>query len=78
MPHDSDTACGLSKLQRSPRRLTVTLPYTLYEALVERSDLEGRSLSNLAAFLLETALQGNGSPSSAFRPASARVERLLG
>jgi hypothetical protein len=38
---------------RSPRRITITVPYQLYERLVERSNREGRSLSNLAAFLLE-------------------------
>lgn len=41
---------------RSPRRMTITLPYATYQRLVERSDGEGRSLSNLSAFLLESAL----------------------
>ena len=38
---------------RSPRRITITVPYQLYQRLVERSNREGRSLSNLAAFMLE-------------------------
>jgi len=38
---------------RTPRRITITVPYQLYQRLVEQSDREGRSLSNLAAFLLE-------------------------
>ena len=38
---------------RSPRRITITVPYQLYQRLVEQSNREGRSLSNLAAFLLE-------------------------
>jgi hypothetical protein len=38
---------------RSPRRITISVPYQLYQRLGERSDREGRSLSNLAAFLLE-------------------------
>ncbi len=42
---------------RRPVRVTITIPYTTYEDLVERSNLQGRSLSNLAAYLLETALQ---------------------
>ena len=42
---------------RSSQRLTVTLPQAVLEALVDRCDLEGRSLSNLAAYLLETALE---------------------
>jgi hypothetical protein len=29
------------------------VPYQIYQNLTERSDREGRSLSNLAAFLLE-------------------------
>lgn len=41
---------------RTPRRLSITLPHGAYQLLLERSDREGRSLSNLAAFLLETAL----------------------
>jgi hypothetical protein len=41
---------------RSPRRVTITLPHSTYNRLVERSDAEGRSMSNLAAYLLETSL----------------------
>ncbi len=77
-PQDSDAPRGLAKLKRAPRRLTVTLPYTLYDALVERSDLEGRSLSNLAAFLLEVALEGTGPSSLPFRASGAGLERFPG
>ncbi|MGB7564210.1 MAG: hypothetical protein WBM08_05600 [Prochlorococcaceae cyanobacterium] len=42
--------------RRSPRRLSVTIPYGLHQRLIERSDQEGRSISNLAAYLLEFAL----------------------
>jgi hypothetical protein len=45
-----------------PRRITVTIPSELYQDLVDRSDREGRSLSNLVAFLLETALSAPGRP----------------
>ncbi|WP_250544949.1 hypothetical protein [Synechococcus sp. LA31] len=41
---------------RSPKRLTITIPFTVFSALEQRSAEEGRSLSNLAAFLLEQAL----------------------
>ncbi len=41
---------------RTPRRLTITIPYGTYRELIERSDEQGRSLSNLAAYLLESAL----------------------
>jgi hypothetical protein len=40
-----------------PVRVTITIPYNAYQALVERSNVQGRSLSNLAAYLLESALQ---------------------
>mgnify|MGYP003333305845 FL=1 len=43
---------------RSSKRITVTLPQSTLEALNERSSQEGRSLSNLVAFLLESALKG--------------------
>jgi len=41
---------------RAPKRITITVPYGAYQRLLERSSLEGRSLSNLAAFLLESAI----------------------
>lgn len=41
---------------RSPRRITITLPYNAFSSLQERSDQEGRSLSNLAAYLIESSL----------------------
>ena len=40
-----------------PVRVTITIPYNAYQALVERSNAQGRSLSNLAAYLLESGLQ---------------------
>ena len=53
-PFAASTA--LAPVFRSPKRITITLPHGAYQRLVERSDHEGRSLSNLAAFLLESAL----------------------
>jgi len=41
---------------RAPKRLTITVPHVLMEALIQRSSVEGRSLSNLAAYLLELSL----------------------
>jgi len=41
---------------RKPRRITITVPHHAFSALQQRSDLEGRSLSNLAAYLLEVSL----------------------
>ena len=42
---------------RKPRRLTITVSHHVFESLVQFSDQQGRSLSNYAAFLLETGLQ---------------------
>lgn len=47
-------------LHQKPRRLTITLPYQAYQDLIERSAREGRSLSNLAAFLLQQSLDPDG------------------
>lgn len=49
---------------RRPRRITITVPENTHNRLIERSNVEGRSLSNLAAFLLEHAIgQSQGSAS---------------
>ena len=42
-------------LQRTPQRISVTISWELYHRLLDRSDQQGRSLSNLAAHLLEVA-----------------------
>jgi macrodomain Ter protein organizer (MatP/YcbG family) len=52
-----DAPALLSKQSRGPRRVSVTLSYRTFQALEERSRREGRSLSNLAAFLLEKGLE---------------------
>jgi|Laugresu1bdmlbsd_1035121.scaffolds.fasta_scaffold47378_1 hypothetical protein len=46
----------LELIQRSPQRLSVTVSHHLFQILQDRSDYEGRSMSNLAAFLLEQGL----------------------
>lgn len=50
-----------------PRRLTVTIPNRVFAALESRSTEEGRSLSNLAAVLLERSLI-NDDPTTARKP----------
>ena len=47
----------MSVLFRKPQRISITVNYRLYQQLLESSDLQGRSVSNLAAYLLETALE---------------------
>jgi CopG-like RHH_1 or ribbon-helix-helix domain, RHH_5 len=45
------------KAFRKPVRITITLAYCNYSELERLSGEQGRSLSNLAAYLLEGALQ---------------------
>lgn len=42
---------------RSSKRLSITVAQSTLEALAQRSSEEGRSLSNLAAYLLESSLE---------------------
>lgn len=39
--------------RRKPMRITITVPFRVYEALVQESNYQGRSLSNLASVWLE-------------------------
>jgi hypothetical protein len=61
MPHAERAARtgserGRLPLFRKPRRITITVPDQIYRTLLERSAREGRSISNLAAYLLERAV----------------------
>jgi hypothetical protein len=47
-----------SMLGRAPQRITITLPYHVYNQIAQRSTDEGRSMSNLSAYLLERAAFG--------------------
>jgi hypothetical protein len=51
---DSD----LNQDLKRPKRITITVNHSLYQKLVERSSSEGRSISNLASYLLERELEG--------------------
>jgi hypothetical protein len=42
--------------RHSPQRITVTISWQTHQRLISRSDDEGRSLSNLAAHLLERSI----------------------
>jgi hypothetical protein len=42
---------------RPPVRITITVSHALYDYLGQRSQEEGRSMSNLAAFILESTAQ---------------------
>jgi hypothetical protein len=43
--------------QPVPTRVTITVPFQVFAQLRDRADQEGRSTSNLAAFLLERSLR---------------------
>ena len=49
---------SLAVVSRKPKRLTITVSHAVCEHLLSLSDEQGRSTSNLAAYLLETALGG--------------------
>lgn len=51
---------AFSHMTRKPKRMTITLPDKTFRGLVERSNREGRSMSNLSAFLLEQAMDQAG------------------
>lgn len=64
-PFDGSRQSALhrSPVLRSPRRITITISNALHQALVQRSNAEGRSMSNLAAYLLELSLDERPRPS---------------
>ena len=50
----------IERAKRRPLRISATISGALYDRLQERAAAEGRSVSNLAAFLLESALDTAG------------------
>jgi macrodomain Ter protein organizer (MatP/YcbG family) len=42
--------------RRNPRRVSITLSFHVHDVLLNRSQEEGRSLSNLCAYLIEEIL----------------------
>jgi hypothetical protein len=55
--HVNEMAQGSALHRNLPRRITVSLNDHVHQLLIERSMAEGRSVSNLAAFILETHLE---------------------
>ena len=47
---------SLSYISRRPQRLTITVSHHVAEHLINQSNDQGRSISNLAAYLLERAI----------------------
>jgi hypothetical protein len=48
---------SLQILKRSTQRITISVPDRLLRLLQKRADLDGRSLSNLCAYLLESSAE---------------------
>ena len=49
---------NVPRYARTSKRVTITIPFHVFTAIVERSSEEGRSISNLMAYLLERAIEG--------------------
>lgn len=47
----------LTFISRTPKRLSITISDKAFQQISQLSYLEGRSMSNLAAYLLEQALE---------------------
>lgn len=60
-------------MQRQPRRISITISFQVYQTLLNRSEEEGRSMSNLCAFLLEEVLH-HQAPAPMQTPASTLVQ----
>ena len=58
VPPSLPVACAF----RAPRRITITIPYSLYAYLQAGSVQQGRSLSNFAAHLLESGVMQQAGP----------------
>lgn len=43
--------------QPKPQRLTITVPWSTFQRIERNATEQGRSLSNLSAYLLERALE---------------------
>ena len=62
MDRSISDAARMNSAFRSSQRLTITVAQSTLDSLVQRSGLEGRSLSNLAAYLLESSLEDRQDP----------------
>ena len=56
MPQLARLATDPPTYQRKPHRISITVSWGLYKKLQTQCDAEGRSLSNLAAHILEAGV----------------------
>lgn len=54
--HHTHMTTRFELMSRRPRRVTITVPDMTHRHLLALSDEQGRSMSNLASYLLEQAL----------------------
>jgi len=54
LPQARPAAAQPPFITRKPVRITTTVSWATYQSLIGKSDFEGRSLSNLMAFVLES------------------------
>jgi hypothetical protein len=52
-PPNGGTVSASDLMRRKPQRICATINWQVHQRLQERADLEGRSFSNLVAYLLE-------------------------
>ena len=52
-PGAANSVSAAERMRRNPQRVCATLNWQLHKRLQDRADYEGRSLSNLIAYLLE-------------------------
>jgi hypothetical protein len=71
LPLPPRPADRMALLLRKPRRITITISARAYQQLERSSQGEGRSMSNLAAFLLEGQLQDPEAATDAAAPPAA-------
>ncbi|MCP9777314.1 hypothetical protein KBY75_01795 [Cyanobium sp. T1G-Tous] len=74
-PWDQDS--GTRPAFRKPRRISVTVPDQTYRQILECSNRQGRSVSNLAAFLLEMAIASEQKDCGSSRRAIQSQSSLL-
>jgi hypothetical protein len=51
----------VASAKRRPVRITITIPCHVFENITNQADYQGRSTSNLAAYLLEEGLEAHRS-----------------
>lgn len=59
LPQKGDLSPKTNLLTRKPVRITATLNWQTHQSLIDKADFEGRSLSNLISYILESYLEAS-------------------